>query len=58
MKKLMIYLDTSVFSAYYDKRMKIRQSETKEFWGELEKYDKFISDLVLEELDSITNKKS
>ena len=55
MAKLKVYLDTSVFSAYYDKRVKIRQEQTKLFWQKLVEYDKYISEIVLDELGAVTN---
>lgn len=45
-----LYLDTSVFSAYYDVRTPERMSMTRVFWKELEKYEKLCSELVQEEL--------
>ncbi len=55
MDKLKIYLDTSVFSAYYDDRVMIRQEQTKQFWPKLNDYDKYISDIVFEELNAVTD---
>ena len=55
MAKLKIYLDTSVFSAYYDDRVKIRQEQTKHFWQKLVEYDKYISEIVLGELGAVTD---
>ena len=55
MAKLKIYLDTSVFSAYYDDRTHIRQEQTKKFWSKLENYDKYISKIVIDELNAVTD---
>ena len=55
MAKLKIYLDTSVFSAFYDNRVKVRQEQTKRFWLNLEDYDKYISEIVLDELGAVTD---
>ena len=55
MAKLKIYLDTSVFSAYYDNRVKLRQEQTKQFWRKLVEYDKYISEIVLDELGAVTD---
>ena len=55
MKKLTIYLDTSVFSAYFDERMPSRMNLTQDFWKYTTDYDKYISNVVLEELDGITD---
>jgi len=51
MKRESIYLDTSVPSAFYDKRSAERQETTIKFWNEkLPIYDIHISDLTIEEL--------
>ncbi|MCK4614384.1 MAG: hypothetical protein KAU14_06245 [Thermoplasmata archaeon] len=55
MKKLKIYLDTSVFSAYFDERDIFRMNLTIEFWKELENHDRDISTVVREELSAITD---
>lgn len=48
--KLRIYLDTSVFSAYYDDRIPERQRETQEFWKGLAQFEIATSELAKEEL--------
>ena len=55
MGKLKIYLDTSVFSAYYDERVKIRSEQTKIFWQKLVEYEGYISQIVLDELGAVTD---
>ena len=55
MGKLKIYLDTSVFSAYFDERVKIRSEQTKIFWQKLVEYDGYISQIVLDELGAVTD---
>ena len=55
MGKLKIYLDTSVFSAYYDDRVEVRLEQTKRFWVKLVEYDKYISEIVLDELNAVTD---
>jgi len=51
MKKETLYLDTSVISAYYDKRTKDRQAATIRFWKEiLPNYQVYISEITVEEL--------
>ena len=51
MKRESIYLDTSVPSAFYDKRSVVRQEATIKFWNDkLPLYDIHISDLTIEEL--------
>jgi predicted nucleic acid-binding protein len=57
MAKLKVYLDTSVFSAYYDDRVKMRQDQTKEFWTKLNEYDKFASEVVIDELNAVSDDK-
>ena len=48
--KLRIYLDTSVFSAYYDERAPQRQAETVDFWPRLDEYEAATSELARQEL--------
>lgn len=48
--KLRVYLDTSVFSAYYDDRVTDRQAETEEFWSRLGEFDAATSELAQQEL--------
>ena len=55
MGKLKIYLDTSVFSSYFDERVKIRSEQTKIFWQKLVEYDGYISQIVLDELGAVTD---
>jgi len=50
MKKQTIYLDTSVFSIYYDDRDPALQSLTKKFWEQRNTFDVFISDIVVNEI--------
>ena len=45
-----LYLDTSVFSAYYDERTPERMRMTRDFWRVLERHEKLCSDLTIEEL--------
>jgi len=45
-----LYLDTSVFSAYYDERTPERMRMTRDFWLVLERHEKLCSDLTIEEL--------
>ena len=45
-----LYLDTSVFSAYYDERTPERMRMTRDFWLMLERHEKLCSDLTIEEL--------
>jgi predicted nucleic acid-binding protein len=51
MKKESLYLDTSVPSAYYDKRVKERQNATIRFWKDvLPNYKAYVSEVTVEEL--------
>ena len=45
-----LYLDTSVFSAYYDERTPERMRMTRGFWPILQQHEKLCSQLVIEEL--------
>ena len=45
-----LYLDTSVFSAYYDERTPERMQMTRGFWPVLERHEKLYSELTIEEL--------
>lgn len=45
-----LYLDTSVFSAYYDERTPERMRMTRDFWSVLERHEKLCSELTIEEL--------
>jgi len=50
-KKITLYLDTSVPSAYFDDTKPDRQKETKAFWDRLDQYHIYISDQVLKEIN-------
>ncbi|MBI5487660.1 MAG: PIN domain-containing protein [Deltaproteobacteria bacterium] len=47
-----LYLDTSVLSAYFDGRSPERRALTVLFWDLLDRYDTWISDLVLAEISA------
>jgi hypothetical protein len=47
---LHIYLDTSVFSAYYDERAVERQQQTEEFRARRNEFEVIASELAREEL--------
>ena len=52
MKKVTLYLDTSVPSAYYDERAKDRQEATIKFWEDvLPNYKVYISEITVKELE-------
>jgi predicted nucleic acid-binding protein len=48
--KLRVYLDTSVFSAYFDSRTTDRQRETGAFWARRTDFELATSELAREEL--------
>ena len=56
MRKEKLYLDTSVVSAYYDKRAKERQKATVEFWKEiLPAYEVCVSEIDVKEINDTKN---
>ncbi len=57
MKKLEIYLDTSVISAYFDLKKPVRQLITQKwFENEIQRYSPHISDLVIQEIENTKDK--
>ena len=56
MKKLIIFLDTSVYSAMFDDRNLNRQNLTQEFWKALEDYELYYSEINIEEIDAVSDK--
>ncbi len=54
--KLRVYLDTSVFSAYYDERLMDRKAETEQFWKRLNQFEVSTSDLARQELSQTTDR--
>jgi hypothetical protein len=50
--KLKIYLDTSVFSAYFDDRAQDRRAQTVEFWERIAAFDACTSELARGELQN------
>lgn len=50
-----LYLDTSVPSAYFDHRKPERKVSTIEFWKRLKNFEVFISSLVVDEIEAISN---
>ncbi len=57
MKKLKIYLDASIPSAYYDEREPIRRNITQNWWKDimLQEYKVYISEITVTELNETTN---
>jgi hypothetical protein len=47
---LRVYLDTSVFSAYFDARVRDRQGQTEAFWARRHEFELATSELAREEL--------
>jgi predicted nucleic acid-binding protein len=50
MKKLKIYMDTSLISILFDERSPEFMRWTREFWKALDKYDIYISDVTIAEI--------
>jgi predicted nucleic acid-binding protein len=48
---LQVYLDTSVFSAYYDEKATDRRTQTEEFWARRSQFAVSTSELAREELE-------
>ncbi|NVM34762.1 MAG: PIN domain nuclease [Candidatus Lokiarchaeota archaeon] len=55
MKKLKVFLDTSVYSAMLDDRDPARQTQTQDFWKNINDYELFYSQINIEEIDAIIN---
>jgi predicted nucleic acid-binding protein len=56
MKRETLYFDTSVLSAYYDKRAKERQDATIKFWKDiLPNYKVYLSEITVKELEDTRN---
>lgn len=53
--KEIVYLDTSVPSAYFDERMPDRQKLTILFWEKLGNYDVCVSEITINELKQTLN---
>ena len=49
--KLRIYLDTSIFSAYYDDRAPDRRTQTEEFWARIATFEAATSEPTRQELE-------
>ena len=48
--KISVYLDTTIISALFDERTPERMSQTKQFWENIDEYNVFISELVIDEI--------
>ncbi|NVM56082.1 MAG: type II toxin-antitoxin system VapC family toxin [Candidatus Helarchaeota archaeon] len=48
-----VYLDTSVISALFDSKNPERQSLTKSFFNDLEKYELYISEITVIEIERV-----
>jgi len=56
MKREKIYLDTSVVSAYFDKRLKQRQEDTGTFFKTIvSHYEVYVSEITIRELSETKN---
>lgn len=51
-KRLSVYFDTSIFSAYYDEKNLERMLFTQDFWNILKECHLYASDLILNELSA------
>ena len=56
MKKLKVFLDTSVYSAMLDDRDPTRQTQTQDFWKNIDDYELFYSQINTEEIDQLLMK--
>jgi predicted nucleic acid-binding protein len=52
--KTNIYLDTTIISALFDKRTPERMFQTQQFWNNINNYNVYISELVIEEIKGAT----
>ncbi len=52
--KTKIYLDTTVVSALFDSRTPERMTQTQQFWRNIDDYNVFISELVIDEIKGAT----
>ncbi|MBD3339464.1 MAG: hypothetical protein GF353_10165 [Candidatus Lokiarchaeota archaeon] len=55
MRKLKLFLDTSVYSAIFDKRDPYREMLTRDFWRSIENYQLYYSDINSEEVNAISD---
>ncbi len=56
-RKIRIYLDTSVISALFDERNPERKSLTEAFFEEIEKFNTYISELTILEIEKTPDPK-
>lgn len=54
-RKMRVYLDTSVISALFDERNPERKSLTEAFFGEIENFEAFISEITVVEIERTPN---
>lgn len=55
MKKLKIFLETSVYSAIFDNRDPNRQKLTQDFWDTIRYYDVYYSEINIEEISAVSD---
>ena len=55
MRKLKIFLDTSVYSAILDDREPSRQKQTKEFWNNIDNHELYFSEVNVEEIEAVND---
>ena len=56
-KSKRIYMDTSVISAIFDQRTPERMSLTKKMWENIDDYEVYISNIVIDELKAAPEEK-
>ena len=55
LSKQKVFLDTSVFSAYFDARQPERMALTREFWQKVENFEVYTSEVTKQELEATTD---
>ncbi|MHA1380086.1 MAG: PIN domain-containing protein [Candidatus Helarchaeota archaeon] len=55
MRKYTFYIDTSIISALFDKRTPERKTMTEEFWEKTKIFPRYISNMVVAELETASN---
>ena len=55
MKKLKLFLDTSVYSALFDERDPKRQKLTRRFFKDIDLYDIYYSEIIIFEINGISD---
>lgn len=53
--KLHVYLDTSIISAYFDERVKERQTDTRRFWKRVDDFEVSTAEITRQEILQTTD---